>query len=175
MPARRRGLDGLDLRILRLVAERPRSGLLEIARLLGVARGTVQARLDRMTADGVITGFGPELSPAALGYPVQAFTTLEVEQAAREHISRTLAAIPELLEAHIVTGPGDVWCRIAGRDNEHVQRVIDEMLKIPGVRRSTTVITLSTVVPHRVRPLAELPAPALRMERKPTRGEEPST
>jgi DNA-binding Lrp family transcriptional regulator len=148
MPARRRGLDDLDLRILRLVADRPRSGLLEIARLLGVARGTVQARLDRMTA------YGPNLSPAALGYPVQAFTTLEVEQAAREHISRTLESIPELLEACIVTGPGDVWCRIAGRDNEHIQRVIDEMLTIPGVRRSTTVITLSTVVPHRVQPLA---------------------
>jgi DNA-binding Lrp family transcriptional regulator len=154
MLARRRGLDELDLRILRLVAERPRSGLLELARLLGVARGTVQARLDRMTSDGVITGFGPNLSPAALGYPVQAFTTLEVEQSAREHISRILESIPELLEAYIVTGPGDVWCRIAGRDHEHIQQVIDVMLTIPGVRRSTTVITLSTVVPHRVGPLA---------------------
>ncbi|MEV4223471.1 Lrp/AsnC family transcriptional regulator [Nonomuraea sp. NPDC049725] len=154
MPARRHGLDELDLRLLRLLAERPRAGLLEIARLLGVARGTVQARLDRLTADGVVTGFGPALSPAALGYPVQAFTTLEVEQAARAHISEALHAMPELLEAHIVTGPGDVWCRIAGRDNEHVQQVIDGMLAIPGVRRSTTVITLSTVVPHRVHPLA---------------------
>ncbi|MER6505865.1 Lrp/AsnC family transcriptional regulator [Nonomuraea sp. NPDC001636] len=154
MPARRRGLDDLDLRVLRLVADRPRSGLLEIARLLGVARGTVQARLDRMAAEGVIIDYGPNLSPAALGYPVQAFTTLEVEQAAREHISRTLESIPELLEACIVTGPGDVWCRVAGRDNEHVQQVIDRMLTIPGVRRSTTVIALSTVVPHRVLPLA---------------------
>ncbi|GAA3470862.1 Lrp/AsnC family transcriptional regulator [Nonomuraea roseola] len=156
MPARRKGLDALDLEILRLVRERPRTGLLEIARLLGVARGTVQARLDRMSADGVITGFGPVLSPAALGYPVQAFATLEVEQASREHISAALHAIPELLEAHIVTGQGDVWCRLAGRDNEHIQRVIDGMLTIPGVRRSTTVITLSEVVAHRVHPLAEL-------------------
>ncbi|WP_049572197.1 Lrp/AsnC family transcriptional regulator [Nonomuraea sp. SBT364] len=156
MPAKRDGLDDLDLRLLRLLAERPRAGLLEIARLLGVARGTVQARLDRLTADGVVTGFGPALSPAALGYPVQAFTTLEVEQAARAHIAQSLAAMPELLEAYIVTGPGDVWCRIAGRDNEHVQQVIDGMLAIPGVRRSTTVITLSTVVPHRVHPLAAL-------------------
>ncbi|MFI9553622.1 Lrp/AsnC family transcriptional regulator [Nonomuraea endophytica] len=154
MAAKRAGLDALDLRILRLVAEQPRSGLLEFSRLLGVARGTVQARLDRMVADGVITGFGPGLSPEALGYPVQAFTTLEVQQASREHISRTLSAIPELIEAYIVTGPGDVWCRIAGRDHEHIQEIIDHMLTIDGVRRSTTVITLSTVVPHRVLPLA---------------------
>ncbi len=151
----RTGLDALDVRILRLLRERPRTGLLEISRLLGVARGTVQARLDRMIADGVVADFGPNLSPRALGYPVQAFTTLEVEQASRADISAALAAIPEVLEAHIVTGPGDVWCRIAGRDNEHIQSVIDRTLTIPGVRRSSTVIALSVVVPHRVQPLAE--------------------
>ena len=112
------GLDDLDRKVLRLIRERPRSGLLELARLLGVARGTVQARLDRMIADGVITDFGPNLSPGALGYPVQAFTTLEVEQVSRADISAALSAIPEVLEAHIVTGPGDVWCRVAGRDHE---------------------------------------------------------
>ncbi|WP_214414230.1 Lrp/AsnC family transcriptional regulator [Sphaerisporangium fuscum] len=154
MPTRRRSLDELDVRVLQLLAERPRSGLLEIARLLGVARGTVQARLDRMIADGVIIDFGPNLSPPALGHPVQAFTTLEVDQSVRERISVTLEAIPELLEAYIVTGPGDVWCRVAGRDHEHLQQVIDRMLAIPGVRRSTTVVTLSTVVPHRTGPLA---------------------
>jgi DNA-binding Lrp family transcriptional regulator len=139
-----------------MVRERPRTGLLEIARLLGVARGTVQARLDRMTADGVIVDFGPTLSPAALGYPVQAFTTLEVEQTSRADISAALDTIPEVLEAYIVTGPGDVWCRVAGRDHEHIQQVIDRALAIPGVRRSSTVITLSTVVEHRTQPLAEL-------------------
>lgn len=108
-----------------------------------------------MVADGVITDFGPNLSPRALGYPVQAFTTLEVEQISRADISAALAAIPEILEAHIVTGHGDVWRRVAGRDHEHIQQVVDQALAIPGVRRSTTVITLSTVVPHRVRPLAD--------------------
>ncbi|MCG5216583.1 Lrp/AsnC family transcriptional regulator [Streptosporangium sp. KLBMP 9127] len=157
MPARRIGLDELDLRLLRMVRDRPRSGLLEIARLLGVARGTVQARLDRMTADGVIIDYGPNLSPARLGYPVQAFTTLEVEQASRADIAAALHTVPELIEAYIVTGPGDVWCRVAGRDHEHIQQVVDRMLTIPGVRRSTTVITLSNVVPHRVQPLAEAP------------------
>lgn len=155
LAARRNGLDDLDRRLLHLVRGRPRTGLLEISRLLGVARGTVQARIDRMVADGVITDFGPNLSPRALGYPVQAFTTLEVEQVSRAEISAALTAIPEVLEAHIVTGPGDVWCRIAGRDHEHIQEVIDETLAIPGVRRSSTVITLSTVVPHRVQPLAD--------------------
>lgn len=48
---------------------------------LGVARGTLQARLDRLTGSGVVTGYGPDMDVAALGHVVQAFTTFEVDQA----------------------------------------------------------------------------------------------
>lgn len=151
----RQGLDQLDGRMLRLLRERPREGLLEIARRLGVARGTLQARLDRLTGSGVVTGYGPDMDVAALGHVVQAFTTFEVDQPAREAIAARLRAVPQILEAHVVTGPGDIWCRIAGTSNQHVQEVIDQVLEVPGVRRSTTVIALSAVVPYRVQPLVD--------------------
>ena len=61
-------VDALDARIVEVFAAEPRVGVLECSRRLGVARGTVQARLDRMTRDGVIRGWGPELDPAAMGY-----------------------------------------------------------------------------------------------------------
>ncbi len=66
--------------LLELLAEEPRIGVLEASRRLGVARGTVQARLDRLQSNGVIRGFGPDVDPAALGYPVTAFATLEIKQ-----------------------------------------------------------------------------------------------
>ena len=52
-------IDALDARILELFAAEPRVGVLECSRRLGVARGTVQARLDRLERDGVIRGWGP--------------------------------------------------------------------------------------------------------------------
>ena len=52
-------IDDLDARIVALFAAEPRIGVLECSRRLGVARGTVQARLDRMTRDGVVRGWGP--------------------------------------------------------------------------------------------------------------------
>ncbi|MBC7273748.1 MAG: winged helix-turn-helix transcriptional regulator, partial [Streptomyces sp.] len=55
-------VDELDTRILRLLLERPRTSVREYARILGVARGTLQARLDRLEREGVITGTGPTLS-----------------------------------------------------------------------------------------------------------------
>ena len=58
----------------------PRIGVLECSRRLAVARGTVQARLDKLIARGVIRGFGPDVAPAAIGFGVTAFVTLEISQ-----------------------------------------------------------------------------------------------
>ena len=71
-------MDDLDVTLIELFAAEPRIGVLEASRRLGVARGTVQARLDKLVARGVVTGWGPDLEPAALGFPVTAFLTLEI-------------------------------------------------------------------------------------------------
>jgi DNA-binding Lrp family transcriptional regulator len=151
-------MDRLDSRLIDLFSDHPRVGVLEASRRLGVARGTVQARLDKLAAAGVITGWGPELSPAALGFPVTAFLTLEIRQDARtgghDAVGEHLAAIPEVLEVHTITGAGDLWARVVARSNADLQRVIDRVLEAPTIVRSSTVIALATQVPYRVLPLA---------------------
>jgi len=74
-------IDELDAQLIDLLAAEPRVGVLEASRRLGVARGTVQARLDRLRDRGVITGYGPDVDPAALGFRVTGFVTLEIRQA----------------------------------------------------------------------------------------------
>ena len=138
--------------------------MLEASRRLGVARGTVQARLDRMQAHGVITGFGPDIDPAALGYGVTAFVTLEIRQAGgHDPVSHGLAAIPEVLEVYTITGPGDMLCRVVARTNADLQRVIDAIVDVAGVVRASTVIALDTPLGYRVLPLVRAAAagPAL--------------
>lgn len=148
-------MDDLDGRLLELFTHEPRIGVLEASRRLGVARGTVQARLDKLTAEGVITGWGPELSPEALGFPVMAFLTLEIRQGAgHDAVAAHLAEIPEVLEACTITGAGDMWARVVARSNADLQRVIDRVLADPAIERSTTVIALAGQIPHRVLPLA---------------------
>ena len=53
-------IDELDARLIATLRANPRVGLLEVARQLGVARGTAQARLAKLEGRGVITGHGPE-------------------------------------------------------------------------------------------------------------------
>lgn len=147
-------IDQLDSSILRLFANEPRIGVLEASRRLGVARGTVQARLDRLDRAGVVRGWGPQVDPEALGYPVTAFVTLEIRQSGgHDPVGEHLAQIPEVLEAHTVTGPGDLWCRVVARSNADLQRVLDKVVASPGIERSATMITLATQVDYRVLPL----------------------
>jgi len=146
-------IDALDGRLVRALAETPRAGIMELARQLRVARGTVQARLDRLTRRGVITGFGPDLSLPAIGYQVLAFTTLEIAQGRLDDVVAHLREIPEVLEAHAITGPGDLHCRVVARTNEHLQHVINRILEVQGIARSTTVIALSEQIPPTVLPL----------------------
>lgn len=147
-------IDHLDARLIELLTAEPRIGVLEASRRLGVARGTVQARLDRMQADGVITGFGPDIDPAALGYVVTAFVTVELRQSGgRDEVAKRLAGIGEILAAHTITGPGDMLCRVVARTNADLQRVIDAIVDVPGVLRTSTVIALATAVSYRTTPL----------------------
>ena len=147
-------MDDLDATLLRLFSEHPRLGVLEASRRLGVARGTVQARLDKLAASGVIEGWGPELGPEAIGYPVTAFLTLEIRQGSgHDSIAQHLSSIPEVLEAFTITGAGDMWARVVARSNADLQRVIDQVLHHDGIDRSTTVIALATQIPFRVLPL----------------------
>lgn len=148
-------LDALDGRLLLLLSDEPRLGVLECSRRLGVARGTVQARLDRMVERGVLCGFPPRLDLAAMGYGLTAFAVIEIAQGRRGEVTSWLTAIDEVCEVHATTGQGDLLVRLVARSNDDLQRVIDAMVAVPGVVRTSTSIALSTPVPPRFRPLLE--------------------
>jgi DNA-binding Lrp family transcriptional regulator len=147
-------IDALDARLIALLDAEPRIGVLECSRRLRVARGTVQARLDRLAARGVIRGNGPDIDPAALGYGVTAFVTLEIRQRfGHDPVAAHLSEIPEVLEVHTITGSGDLLCRIVARSNADLQRVIDRVMSHEGIVRSSTIIALAEQIRYRVLPL----------------------
>jgi DNA-binding Lrp family transcriptional regulator len=152
-------IDDLDRRLIALLAAEPRIGILECARRLDVARGTAQARLDKLVARGIIRGYGPDVSPSALGFKVMAFVTLEIRQSrGHDPVARHLARIPEVLEVHTITGGGDLLCRIVARSNADLQRVIDLVVAYDEIVRASTIIALAEQIPYRVLPLVEAAA-----------------
>ncbi|MDR6973170.1 Lrp/AsnC family transcriptional regulator [Leifsonia shinshuensis] len=151
-------VDKLDAELIALLAAEPRLGVFEASRRLGVARGTVQARLDRLQRSGVVRDFAPTVDTEQLGFPVTGFVTVELasgEEGRDAAIVEHLRQIPEILEVHRVTGPGDLMVRVAARSNSDLQRVIDRIGGDRAVARTTTVIALTTMIDHRTVPLVQ--------------------
>ena len=146
-------IDRLDARLIATLRANPRVGLLEVARRLGVARGTVQARLAKLEAAGVITGHGPEIDTVALGYPISAFVEVELAQGRLAEAVRVMEAVPEVLEVDAVSGGHDLICRVVARDTEHLGELVNGLLATPAIRRCTSYIVLSRQIPPRTAPL----------------------
>lgn len=149
-------LDQLDVRLITLLSDRPQIGVLGASRELKVARGTVQARLDRLVARGVIASLAPTVDTAAMGYPVTAFCTLAIQQrGGYDPVLEHLRGIPQVLEVHTITGDGDLLVRVVARDNADLQHVIDRVVGTGLVTRTSTVIALAELLPRRTLPLVQ--------------------
>ncbi len=135
-------LDGTDRALIAALRRRPRAGITELARVLGAARNTVQARLRRLEERGVITGHGPDVDPRAAGYEVTAFTTLMISQGSFDSTVDALESIPEVLEVHTIAGRGDLLLRLVAETNDHLHDVLQTIAAIPSVVRTDSQLSL---------------------------------
>ena len=139
-------VDEIDRKLIGALRRGGRLSNTDIAHQLRLARGTVQSRLARLVERGVIVGWGPDIDPRASDHAVTAFTTLSIRQGTHESVIGHLTAIIEVLEVHVVTGGGDLLCRVAARGNDHLHDLIQTIVSIEGVERSESQLALSTPV-----------------------------
>lgn len=152
-------IDSTDASIVKLFSDEPRIGVLEASRRLGLARATVQSRLDKLIAGGAIASFAPRLDPTKFGYPVSAFVSVRVEQrAGHTQLGDFLAAIPEVTEVHTVSGDFDMLCRVVATSNADLQRVLDRISEHPTPVRTSSSIVLTTHFEQRTLPALEASA-----------------
>jgi DNA-binding Lrp family transcriptional regulator len=148
-------IDPLDARLILALDEEPDATVLSLARTLGVARNTVHARLSRLGRSGALLDYDRRVDPAALGYPLTAFVSIEISQSNGDRALAGLRAVPEVVEIHATTGEADFLVKVVARGTEDLHRVTNAMLTIAGVQRTNTAISLVEAMPARLRPLLE--------------------
>ena len=150
-------IDALDGRLLTLLTEQPQIGVLGASRRpRGGPRHGAGAPGPAARSAGSSPTEAPHVDPAALGFPVTAFCTLEIRQGrGHDPVVSHLSGIPEVLEAHTITGSGDLWIRVVARDNTDLQRVIDRVVDEGHVVRASTVIALASQIGYRTLPLVQ--------------------
>lgn len=149
-------LDLVDLDLLHALADDPRSTVVALADRLGLSRNTVQARMSKLDRSGVLLSYERSMSPRALGYPIEALVAVVVHQAHLPRIIEALGRIPEVVQAHGLSGQVDLIARVAARDTKHLFDVDARILAIDGVERTETSLVMDEVIGYRVRPLLEL-------------------
>jgi DNA-binding Lrp family transcriptional regulator len=148
-------VDATDARLLLALAESPRATVLALAERVGMSRNTVQARLAALEARGVLTTFERRIDPAALGYPLTAFVTVQVTQRMLAEVADALDRVPEVVEVLGISGQTDLLVQLVARDADDLYRISGQLLATAGVERTTTSLVMRTLVRHRVAPLLE--------------------
>ena len=158
-------LDHVDLELLAALSADPRATVVALAERLGLSRNTVQARMARLERSGVFLSYERAISSSALGFPIEAFISVIVRQADLPRITAELAQVPEIVQAHGLSGQVDLLVRVACRDTQHLFDTDARILAIEGVERTETSLVMGEVIGYRVTPLMEL---ARRGSRRPT-------
>lgn len=133
-----------DRALLALLSGNARMPVTELARKLGLSRTTVQARIERLEADGVIAGYGLRLSDAYRSGLVRAHVLITIAPKSLPAVTAALAAINEVTTLHSVSGTFDLIAILAAPSIADLDALIDQIGAIDGVERTLSSIILST-------------------------------
>ena len=142
-------LDALDRKILAQLQRNSRASLQEIGQAVGLSASPCWGRIKKLEEAGVIAGYTVRLNPQALGLAdtVLVMVTLDSHSDnTLEKFGEVLATIPEVVEAHLVSGEYDYLLRIVVKYTRDYERLLREKLyKIKGIRHSQSSFVLRTL------------------------------
>lgn len=143
-------LDDVDRRIVRQLDRVPRATVQYLAHTLGLARGTVQAHLARLVEGDALSPTSSRLRPAAVGRPLRALVTAEVDQAQFDQLLDALRGVPEVVECLAISGSSDLWMEVLAVDADDVYRITQRIMACPGISRTNTTLVLHELVGRRM-------------------------
>src|SRR5215813_1053110 len=145
-------MDGVDQRIIALLAADARASYAEIGAQVALSAPAVKRRVDRLRSTGVIKGFTAIVDPAAIGWTTEAFVELfctnrtspaQLKAAAQRH--------PEVVGAYTVSGQADALVHLRAADIRHLEQALERLRSEPFVTSSHSMIVLSRLVEGQLR------------------------
>jgi len=144
---RRLGIDRIDLRILGALQEDCRARLESIARKLGIPKSTAHYRIRRLEETGVIEGYSAKVNAAKLGKDYLAVDLVRAKYGPHYHrrIGKRIAAIPGVWAVYYVLGDNDFVLLIRADDREDYMRIVEKIISMPDVERSSTQVVAAVI------------------------------
>ncbi|WP_293796490.1 Lrp/AsnC family transcriptional regulator [uncultured Bosea sp.] len=143
-------LDRTDVKILRLLQSDGRMGNAEIAKRVNTSAATCHRRIQRLFAEGYVTGVRAQISPQKIDMGTLVFVGVVLDRSTPESFGAFEAAtraLPLVLDCHIVAGDFDYILKIRVRDMAGFNKFhADKLIALPGVRQTRTFFVMKEVV-----------------------------
>ena len=139
-------MDMIDRQIVALLREDARRSYQSIGVRVNLSAPAVKRRVDRLEADGVVTGYTAQVDPARFGWNTHAFVALYCEgRMAAAEVRASVEHHPEVEAAYTVAGEASAMLHVRARDTAHLEEALERIRDNPGVTRTQTQIVLSTL------------------------------
>ena len=133
-----------DQQLLGALRANARASTTDIAKTLGISRSTVQKRLERLEANGVIAGYTVQLASQYLDAEIKAHVMITVQPRATDTIIKEMEKLNPVRAVYSVSGPYDLIVEVAAMSVTALDSVIDMLIAIEGVERTVSSVILST-------------------------------
>jgi DNA-binding Lrp family transcriptional regulator len=137
-------MDEIDRRLVGLLRADARTPVATLARALKVSRGTVQNRIDRMVAKGLIIGFTLKVRPDAEADRVRAIMAIAVEGERSGAVLKALRGFPQVDAVHMTNGRWDMLAELNTEGLNDFSRLLDQVRLIEGISATETSLLLTT-------------------------------
>ena len=137
-------IDDLDRQLIQLLRADSRTAAAGLAKALKVSRGTVQNRIDRMQARGIIQGFTVKTRPDVDAGRVRAMMTIAIEGERSAAVIKQLKGFPEVAAVHTTNGRWDLIVELDVETLAAFSLTLDSVRQIEGIAATETSILLAT-------------------------------
>jgi DNA-binding Lrp family transcriptional regulator len=137
-------VDSIDRQLLSLLRNDARITVADMAKAVGVSRGTVQNRISRLESGGIVLGYTVRLRSSADDHSIRALMTVAVEGNRTDEVLRALRGDPAVCALHTTNGRWDIVAELRTDSLEAVDRVLSRIRLIDGISNTETSLLLST-------------------------------
>jgi DNA-binding Lrp family transcriptional regulator len=137
-------MDDTDQRLISILRHDARRSVTDLAADLGVSRGTVRARIERLEAEGTILGYTVVLRSDAVSQAVRGLTMIEVEGRMLDRVADALVGFPEIEAIHTTNGRWDLVAELSAQNLADLDAVLRRLRLVPGITASETTLLLAT-------------------------------
>lgn len=138
-------LDDIDRRLIALLQDNARLSTVQLAKAVGLARSSVQERIQRLEAAGVIAQYTVRLGGS--GDPLRAWLLLRYADGfGCDDVMPVLAGIPQVRACHSVAGEIDMLVLVEADTPGTLSDLRERIAAVKGIDDVTTFPVLRTLL-----------------------------